>query len=204
MRPINQANTVRQSFKLITVKRVFIITLFVISLTIIGVSFFGVGHQRTLFQMSLTSMSILSSTFFLFLTIGLYHGIKLKNDMGPIYQKMRMFLPDIINYSSIHFPDTPALVAGIIDNIIAFITWTLFAIILIFIAWIFAEFISILLALFIAMLYWIFFRALRLVFKKSAVCKGHLIKSMGYGILYTALYNTWIFCIIFGMHFLQA
>jgi len=55
---------------------------------------------------------------------------------------------------------------------------------------------------FIAMLYWIFFRALRLVFKNSSQCKGNLLKSLGFGIGYTVLYYFWIYGIILGIHYL--
>jgi hypothetical protein len=46
---------------------------------------------------------------------------------------------------------------------------------------------------FIAMLYWIFFRALRLVFKNSNKSKGDLIESVKWGLTYTTLYNFWIY-----------
>jgi hypothetical protein len=55
---------------------------------------------------------------------------------------------------------------------------------------------------FMAMLYWIFFRALRLVFKNSNKCKDNLTTSVAYGLGYTTLYNFWIYGIILSTHYL--
>lgn len=48
----------------------------------------------------------------------------------------------------------------------------------------------------IFILYWLFFRALRLVFLKSQLCKGNMGLSLGYSFLYTLLYTGWIFIIL--------
>ncbi|GAA4371648.1 hypothetical protein GCM10023186_00290 [Hymenobacter koreensis] len=56
---------------------------------------------------------------------------------------------------------------------------------------------------FAAMLYWIFFRALRLVFRHSAECKGQLGKSIRYGLIYTLLYNGWLYSIILLGHYVR-
>ncbi|REC53270.1 hypothetical protein DRF62_14510 [Chryseobacterium piscium] len=56
---------------------------------------------------------------------------------------------------------------------------------------------------FAAMLYWIFFRALRLVFKNSRKCKGDLLKSFAFGFFYSFLYISWIYGIIFLVNYLN-
>jgi hypothetical protein len=53
------------------------------------------------------------------------------------------------------------------------------------------------------MLYWIFFRALRLVFKNSNRAKGSLLESIKWGVVYTTLYNFWIYGIFYITSFLQ-
>ncbi|NJM80437.1 MAG: hypothetical protein HC854_13990 [Flavobacterium sp.] len=70
--------------KFIDSKYVFIITLLVIPVTILSVWFYGIGKHKTVIENSLLSTSILSIAFFLFITIGLYKGIKLKDTIGKI------------------------------------------------------------------------------------------------------------------------
>ena len=74
--------------KIIDSKNVFIITLLVIVLTILSVWFYGIGTHKTVIENSLISTSILSFAFFLFITIGLYKGIKLKDTVGKITDKI--------------------------------------------------------------------------------------------------------------------
>lgn len=66
------------NYKILNSKNIFIITLIVIPLTIISVWFFGLGNHSSFFENSLLSTTILSIAFFLFITIGLFKGIKLK------------------------------------------------------------------------------------------------------------------------------
>lgn len=66
------------------------VTLLVIALTIIGVWLFGIGKHKTLFENSILSTSILSGAFFLFLTIGLYRGIKLRDNVGRVTDRIKI------------------------------------------------------------------------------------------------------------------
>ena len=75
------------------------------------------------------------------------------------------------------------------------------AIVFIALIWIFINVLWILSLVMIAMLYWLFFRALRLVFRNAARCKNQLLTSIGFGLLYTFLYNFWIFGVITAAHF---
>ena len=88
---------------------------------------------------------------------------------------------------------------GIIISIVLWIVVTvLFAVIL----WLFGVILWTGIVVFIAMLYWIFFRALRLVFKNSKKCKGDLPISVLYGISYTLFYNFWIYGLILCSQYL--
>jgi hypothetical protein len=73
--------------KLVTSRTVFAITLLVIPLTLLSIWLWGLGQHRTIFENSVLSTTILSSAFLLFLTIGLYNGVKLKDDLGKIIDK---------------------------------------------------------------------------------------------------------------------
>jgi hypothetical protein len=53
-----------------------------------------------------------------------------------------------------------------------------------------------------ALLYWIVFRAFKLIFRNASTCKANVLKSLRIALLFTFLYNCWIYAIIFGAHFL--
>jgi hypothetical protein len=187
--------------RLVTTNSVFSISLIVIALTIISIWLFGLGQHRTIFINSIFSTSVLSTSFFLFLTIGLYRGIKLKDNIGKITDKLNITKPDLSGGFDIA-PDIPDIGEGIEGLIVSVLFWLFFSVILLIFIWLFGAIFWTMVLFFIAMLYWIFFRTLRLVFKNSIKCKDNLFKSIAYGIGYTTLYNFWIYGIIFSSHFL--
>lgn len=188
--------------KLITSKTVFTVTIIVIVLTVLGIWLFGLGQHRTIYENSILSTSILSAAFFLFLTIGLYKGVKLKDGLGKITDKIKIDkVPDLSG--GLELPsDVPDIEEGIAVVILGILAWVLFSILLLLFIWIFGAVLWTMILVFAAMLYWIFFRALRLVFKNSNKCKNNLMASIAYGLGYTALYNFWIYGIILGAHYL--
>ncbi len=174
-------------------------------MTIIAIWLLGLGQHRTLFENSILSTTILSIAFFLFLTIGLYNGVKLKDDLGKITDKInRDNMPDMsgLDFSSGEIPDIDGDGEGIAGIILGILVWILVSVILVFLIWFFGAILWTLVLVFSAMLYWIFFRALRLVFKNSNKCKNDLVKSIYYGAIYTILYNFWIYGIIMISHYL--
>jgi hypothetical protein len=182
----------------LTTKTTFIISLIVMVLTILGIWLFGIGENRSLFQNSILSTSVLSVAFFLFLMINLYRGVKLKDNLGKITDKIdKKYLPDFAGteISGDSIPDVDGdSVGGVILGIFA---WILFSIILVFLLWILGTVLWVSILIFASMLYWIFFRALRFAFKHSKECKGNLALSAGYALVYTILYNSWIFAILY-------
>jgi len=188
---------------LITTKSIFMITLLVFALTILAVWLFGLGRHRTLFVNSVLSTSILSAAFFLFLVISLYRGVKMKDDLGKI--------TDTIKRS--HFPGLPESLEvpeiadlsfgeGCGEVFLAVLAWILAAFLILLLIWLFGALLWSLVLIFAAMLYWIFFRALRLVFKNSNACKDDLGKSFRFAFGYTLLYSFWIYGIILLAHYL--
>ncbi len=189
------------NFYYLTTKTITIITLIVITITILSIWLFGLGKNRTLFENSILSTSILSLIFFLFITIGLYQGVKLKDNIGKITDKIntkKLSNLDGADFSGMDIPEGGDGIAGVIIGIIL---WILFSFVLLFVLYFLGTILWILILVFAAMLYWIFFRALRLVFKNSSKCRGNLALSAGYGLLYTILYNCWIYGIIFASHY---
>jgi hypothetical protein len=174
------------------------LTMGIIVLVILSVWFSGTGSHRSLFQNSIVSTSILAVAFFLFISLGLYYGLKLKDNVGHILTKERIKKlsdksPEI---GGLDF-DGPALGDGIGGIILSIILWILISIVLVFLLYFLGIFFWATILFFTAMLYWIFFRALRLVFKNSKHCKGDLLKSFAFGFFYSFLYISWIYGVIF-------
>lgn len=179
-------------------------TLGIIILVILSVWLSGTGSHRSLFQNSILSTSILAVVFFLFISLGLYFGLKLKENIGNILTKERIKkmsdkTPEMGNFDF----DGPAVGDGIGGIILSIILWILISVVLIFLLYCLGVFFWVVILLFTAMLYWIFFRALRLVFKNSRHCKGKLLRSLGFGFFYSFLYISWIYGIIFLVNYLN-
>jgi len=185
-----------KTYHLVNSGNVFGISLLVAALTLLSVYFWGLGQHRTFFENSIISTTLLSIAFFLFVTVGLYRGIKLKDSIGEITSEK--FVRRGTGNSSLS-TDLPSadldmdVGDGIVGVIAAIVLWILLAVLLSFLLWIFANLILVVVAAFMGMLYWIFFRALRLVFKNSNKSKGKLLESIKYGLGYTLLYNFWIY-----------
>jgi hypothetical protein len=186
---------------LVNAKSVFIISLLIIAITILTIFFSGLHIHRSIIDNSVISLSILSVSFFLFISCGLYSGIKLKDDIGNLTQHIKFtessgYLPDFSSKSE--GAGTVAEAGGDLEGIIgAILIWIVATIIIILLIVFFDTIVWAGIILFLAMLYWIFFRALRLVFKNSIKCRGDLVKSVSYGAGYTILYSAWIYGIIF-------
>lgn len=74
---------------LVNTKTVFTITLIVGTLTMVSTWLFGMPLQRTLLENTLLSTSIFSLAFFLFISIGLFKGIKLKDNIGNLAGRLK-------------------------------------------------------------------------------------------------------------------
>ena len=176
-------------------KSVFTVSLIVIGITILTVYLTGINYNRSLTSNLYISLSIIATSLFLFMTYGLYRGIRLKDN----FPKFKNFeTGDIISQSGT-MPDLPNIdvgdgIGGLILSIILWIGMTiLFAILLILLEAVFWVSIFIILA----MMYWVFFRALKLVFTKSPDTKGDIGISAVYSLVYTSLYTGWIFGIVY-------
>jgi hypothetical protein len=184
---------------LINSKKIFTISLISIAITILSVWFYGIGKHKTVIENSLISTSIISIAFFLFITISLYNRTKLKDNIGKLTDqfdsKKLTFLKDInadnnFGHSMLQIGEG---IGAIIMNIIL---WILVTILISYLFFALGTIIWLSILVFLGMLYWIFFRALRLIFKKSSQCSGNIKKSIFYGFIYTILYNFWIYGII--------
>lgn len=192
----------RRSF--LETKYLFYSTLVIIAIVILSVWISGKGDHRSLFQNSILSTSILAGGFFLFISFGLYYGLKLKDNVGSILNKERFkkYQDNALAIDSLDF-DSPIAGDGIGGAILSIVLWIVFSIVLIFLSYFVGLFFWSAILFLAAILYWVFFRALRFVFKNSGKCKGDLLKSFGFGVFYSFLYVSWIYGIIFLIKFIN-
>lgn len=185
-------------------KYVFFSTLAIIVIVILSVWLSGKASHRSLFQNSILSTSVLAGAFFLFITLGLYFGLKLKDNIGNVLNKERIqrYADKTPKFDGFEF-DPPAVGDGIGGVTLSILLWIVFSILLIFLSYFFGLFFWSAILLLAASLYWVFFRALRLVFKNSGKCKGNFFKSLGFGLFYSLLYISWMYGIIFLIKYLS-
>ncbi|GAA4371651.1 hypothetical protein [Hymenobacter koreensis] len=87
----------RHPYRLLPSKRVFFITLAVSTFTVLLVWFIGLRQDWSLFKDSLITLTVLSISFFAFVTVGLWSGVKLQDTLGTISTTERLkklSLPD--------------------------------------------------------------------------------------------------------------
>ena len=189
----------------ITTKSAFTVTLVVIALTIIIVWQQGLHIERSVLRNSLLSTSILSGFLFSFMVIGLYKGFKLKDNLGRITDSFKVdtdsslldWVPsggdgrDGGNGVDLDIGD------GCEEVVVGVLIWIVVTILIGILLFIFGTIVWFSILLLLAILYWIFFRGLRLVFKKSSICQGDILQSLKYSFLYTSFSTLWLICILF-------
>ncbi|WP_430814144.1 hypothetical protein [Carboxylicivirga sp. RSCT41] len=176
-------------------RSVFLISLLVIAVTIVTVYLTGININRSLSSNFYISAGIISASLFLFMTYGLFYGIGLKDNF-PRFKSFNR--GEFIAQSGI-VPNMPDVDAGegIAGIIVSILLWILMSIVFVVLLIVLEAALWFTFFIIIAMLYWLFFRALRLVFSKSAVTKNNLGLSIVYALAYTAAYTGWIFAIVF-------
>jgi hypothetical protein len=191
----------RKAYKpvFITTKSAFTITLIVIALTIIIVWLQGLHLERSILRNSFLSTAILSSFLFLFMSIGLYRGYKLKDNVGKITDT---FKPNSDSSDDSWVPESSIALDidmgdGIEGAILSIVIWILATFVIGILLVFFGNFIWFSVLLLLAILYWIFFRGLRLVFKKSPICQGDFLLSIKYAFVYTCLSTLWLVVVLF-------
>jgi hypothetical protein len=131
------------------------------------------------------------------MSIGLYRGYKLKDNLGKIIDS---FKPKTDFLDSSWTPDNPTdlTIGDGCEGIVASaILWILVTIAIGMFLFIFGNFVWFSILLLLAILYWIFFRGLRIVFKKSSICQGDFLLSIKYASMYTVFSTLWLIVILF-------
>lgn len=189
---------------LINSKTVFISTLIVVPTLTLLIYLTGIKEHRTLYLNSLLSTTIISVVFLTFIMTGLYNGWKLKDGLGNFLDKFHLWKKPTSTTMNVTDFETGVFDEGGLEGcFVSLLVWIVLGLIGSFIFWLLGAFIWVTVLLVAGLLYWIIFRAFRLIFRNSAKCKGDLVKSFMTALLFTFLYNCWIYTIIFGTHFLH-
>jgi len=189
---------------LINSKTVFISTLIVVPTLMLIVYLTGINEHRTLYLNSLLSTTIISFVFFTFITTGLYNGWKLKDGLGNFLDKFDLWKkPSSTTMNMGGFEPWVFDEGGVEGCFVSIAIWIVVGLFGSLIFWWLGAFIWAAVLLVAGLLYWIIFRAFRLIFRNSAKCKGDFAKSLGTALLFTVLYNCWIYAIVLGTHFLS-
>lgn len=185
---------------LINSKTVFISSAVVIPAVILVVYITGISNHRSLFLNSITSVSILTGIFLVFITTGLYRGWKLKDTLGNIWKQVyKIKFPEgIPNLEGAEFIEAGE---GIEGCLLSIVLWIVIGVLGAVIFWLVGAFSWGTVLGLAAMAYWVFFRALRLIFRNSRYCKGDIGKSLQIAFGYTLLYFGWLYVVIMAGHY---
>lgn len=181
---------------------------------------------RSVLVESQVTLGIISLCLFVFLTVGLYRGVRLERpgkdeldrsirrfdsrdeSTGPRWANFFNFMfafgpPDLphVELPHIDLHDMPDAGDDLVGCLLTLVLWIGVLILITVLLWLLVQFIAAL-PVIAVVLYWIFYRALRVVFARSRACRGRLLRSMEYGLLYTLLYTGWIFALLTIGHLL--
>lgn len=190
---------------LINSKTVFFSTLIVVPTLSLIIFLTGINQHRSLYLNSLLSTTILSFVFLAFITTGLDKGWKLKDELGNFLDKFPKWKkPSSPEMDVSDIPSIPIYESDPEDSILSILIWIVVGLLGSVIFWWLGAFIWAIILVVAGILYWIVFRALRLIFRYSPICKGNWVKSFAIAVFFTFLYNCWIYAIIFGTHYLNS
>ena len=194
MRQLKRINLVNSS-------TVFISTIIVVLTITLIIFFTGLESHRSLYLNSLITTTVLSVIFICFITIGLYKGWKLKDDLGNFKKYLSKFPePSDTAMDTSGFEPFGDDIGGCL---LSFVLWIVIALFGSLIIWLIGAFFWGAILVLAGLLYWILFRAIRLIFRNSATCKGNIMKSLQIAFIYTLIYVSWIYGVIFLGHYLS-
>lgn len=180
----------KQSF--LPIKKIFGITACVVLIIVLCIVLWGLEHQKNFAEISLISLTIISLALFVFLVISLYKGSKIDDNDNKLEIISIPEIPDINTSEHIDFGGE-----GIAGLLMGILLWIVVSILFVILLWIFTTVIWAGVILCIGMVYWVFFQAVKIVLKHSSVCKNNIVKSILYAALYTILYTSWIYVLVF-------
>jgi hypothetical protein len=195
----------RGKIRLFSSKALLISFLLAIGTVCLTVYLVEVPFHKSVYYNSFVSLSILSIIFFCFLVYGLYHGFDVRSTVRRLGDKFEFVEPSPgpspVNLVLPDAPDFGDGIEGIVAGILLWIGMAILTFLLLF----FPETIiwaGILIA--IGSIHWIFYRALRLVLKRSGTTRGNLIRSVRVSAYYTLIYVGWIYATVYTLYVVRA
>ena len=176
----------------------------VLAVGIISALVFLLGHRSAIVEAEIT-LGIVAAALMLFLTVGLYRGVRVQRETMEFYWPDQRSILDGLDGSSL--PELPDLGIDADDGCLGVIIGILGAvglgILLLILTWLLINLIwAVWLVLMIA-LFWVFNRALRIVFARARTCRGNLPNSLRYAALYTLLYTSWLFGLLWAIGWMK-
>ena len=157
-------------------------------------------------------LGIIAVGLFVFLTVGLYFGVRLEQPTEKEPEKLEMGAIDPV-IVGLPVVDVPKIDLGIPDVgdagndlvgcLVSIVLWIVITLALTFLFWLLVQMLAFVLPWVLLVLYWMFYRALKLVFEKTAVTRGHLLPSLGYALLFTVLYTGWLFLLLGALQWIR-
>ena len=194
MKPLKRINLINSS-------TVFISTVIIIPTLVLIVYLTGLESHRSLYLNSLIAITILAIIFICFITIGLYNGWKLKDDLGKFTKYFSKY-PEPSNITM--DASAPEIFGDDIGGwLLSLVLWILIALFGSLIFWLIGAFFWGTILVLAGLLYWIIFRAIRLIFRNSATTKGNIVRSVTLALIYTFIYVSWVYGIIVLGHYLS-
>ncbi len=141
-------------------------------------------------------------SLFIFLAVGLYKGVRLEKP-----GQVNVASPSAASPADVHPPtDLPKIHVDLpnvsdagddlIGCLLTIVFWVVMSVVALLLVWIIEQLLILTLPSVAVLLYWLFYRALRVVFARSRVCRGRVWRSLGYSLLYTVLYVGWLFGVV--------
>lgn len=159
--------------------------------------------SRSIFVELQITLSLIALGLFIFLAVGLYRGVRLekpgKADLPEPsgFDAAAIFTPTgDLPKVDIDVPSLPDSGDDLVGCLVSIVFWLVVSVVIVALLWLIQQFIILTLPALVVLLYWIFYRALRVVFSKSRVCRNKLWLSLGYSFLYTFLYTGWLFGLV--------
>lgn len=166
-----------------------------------------VSRSSFLRELEIT-LGIVAAGLFIFLAVGLYRGVRLEEPV--VEDPHKPFGSEGFDVGSavglataLPAPDLKLDIADMGDSgndlvgcLVSIVLWIVIAIVLAVLFWVLVQALAFVLPWVLLALYWLFYRALKVVFEKTAVTRGKLAPSLGYALLFTLLYTGWLFLLL--------
>ena len=184
--------------ELVISRPAFLIILVLAGLVITGAWLAGLPQHHTLWHNAIGASLLMLSFFLLPVVAGLYTGIRPRCRPGKITSGI-LPLKRFLERSGEVCVNTDLI--PLADSLAGFITGLLLSFLLSpvsgFLFWLLHAFILCVFSL----LFHAFSRVLMRIFRHRYVCKGNLAASIGYGLGYTLLYSSIVFCLPAVLHY---